>query len=171
MYQCPSWEANRFAASQEIPRILWNTKIHYRIHKCPLTVPTLSQLDPVHNPTSHFLKIHLNFIFPSTPGSLQCSLSLRFPHQNPEYASPLPHTRYMTPPHPSHLILLDFITRTILGEQYRSVNSSIYSLLHSPVISSLLGQNIFLNTLFSNTLRLRSSLIVNAQDFFLNTMY
>jgi hypothetical protein len=64
---------------------------------------------------------------------------------------------------PAHLIRLDFTTRTILGKEYRSFSSSLCSFLHSPVNSSLLGQNNFLYTLFSNTLSLRSSLNVSDQ--------
>jgi len=61
---------------------------------------------------------------------------------------------------PAYLILLDVITRTILGEECRSFSSSLCSLLHYPVTSSLLGPNILLNTIFSNTLSFLSSLYV-----------
>jgi len=37
---------------------------------------------------------------------------------------------------PTHLIFLDFITRTILGEEYRSFSSSLCSLLHCPITPS-----------------------------------
>ena len=102
MLQSPFWEANWFAASQEIPRISRNPKVHYRIHKRPPTVPILGQPNPVHIPTSHLLEIHPNIIHPSTPGSPQWSLSLRFPQQDPTHPlySPIRATC------PAHLILL-----------------------------------------------------------------
>ena len=57
---------------------------------------------------------------------------------------------------PAHLIFLNFITRTILGEEYSSSSSSVYSFLHS-----FLGPNIPLSTLFPNTISLHSSLNVS----------
>ena len=114
-----------------------------------ITSPYLSQLYPVHTPTSYILTIHLNIILPSTPGSPKRSISLRFHHQNPEYDSSLRHTRYM--PH------LDFITLKMVDEEYSSLSSSRYSFLHSHLTSSFLGPN-FLNTLLLNTFSLHSSL-------------
>ena len=89
-----------FAANQEIPRILWNPKFHYRTHKRPPPVPIQSQLHLVLTTPSHFPKIHLNVILPSTSWSPQWSLPLRFPHQNLVHTSPFLHTCHM--PLPSH---------------------------------------------------------------------
>ena len=99
MVQSP-WEANWFAASQEIPRISRNPKVHYRTHKRPPPVPVLGQPNPVHIPTSYLLEIHPNIIHPSTPRPPQWSPSLRFPQQDPIHPPLLTHTRHM--PCPSH---------------------------------------------------------------------
>ena len=64
MEQSPS-EANRFSISPEIPRILYNSKVHYRIHKCPPPVPILSQLDSTSWRSILILSSHLHLGLPS----------------------------------------------------------------------------------------------------------
>ena len=159
MEQSPSWEANRFSASPEIPHILWNPKVHYRIRKCSPHVPVLSQINPVHAPHSTtwwsilILSWHLHLGLPSD------LIPSGFPTET--LYAPLLSTIRATCP--AHLILLDLISRMVLGEDYRSPSAPWCSFLNSPVISYLLNPNILISTLLSNTLCLRSSLNVNDQ--------
>ena len=110
-HQSTSWEANRFSASQQILHILRNPKVYYRNHKCPLPIPILSHLDPVHTPTSHFLKMHL-ILFSHLRLGLASGF---FPSGFPTKILYTPLFSPVRATYPSHLILLDFITRKILG--------------------------------------------------------
>ena len=71
MQQSPSWEANRSSASQEIPRVLCNPKVHYRSHKCPPPVPILNSSmqsippDPTSWRSILILSSHLRLGLPS----------------------------------------------------------------------------------------------------------
>ena len=94
MVQSP-WEANWFAASQEIPRISRNPKVHYRTHKRPPPVSILGEPNPAHITTSHLLEIHSNIIHPSTHRSPQWSLSLWVHQQEPIHPPLLTHPRNM----------------------------------------------------------------------------
>jgi len=126
-------------------------KVHHCIYKYRPPVLILSQINPDHAPPSHFLKIHLNIILLSMPGSSKWSLSLRFPHENPVYTFPLPHMCYI----PRQSNFSQFDHPNAWGEECRSLSSSRSFLLLSP--------NILLSSLFSYTLSLRSSLNVTDQ--------
>jgi len=102
--QHSSWEANRLSAmSRNFPPFMEPEGSLLSLQDpatCPYPGP--DQSSPW--PPSNFLKIHLNIILPSMPGSSRWSLSLRFPQQDTIYAYP-PHMCYMS--HPSHYSRFD----------------------------------------------------------------
>ena len=121
-------------------------------------VPILSQIKSVHASSSYFLRSIL--VLSSHPFLGVASGLL---------PSGLPTKLYMhlsCPPNVPRDPSISFfysMARIIAGEKYKLWSSSSCSLLHSHVTASLLGPNILLSTLFSNTLGLYSSLIVRDQ--------
>ena len=160
MVQSLIWEANWFAASQEITCISRNPKVHYRTHKRPPPVSILGQPNPVHIPTSYLLEI-----------CLILSTHLRLGLPSGLFPSGFPTKTLYTPsPHPyaPHAKPFSFFSISSSAQYWVSSTnhlapSSLCSLLHSTVTSSLLGPNILLNTMFSNTLSFLSSRNVSDQ--------
>jgi hypothetical protein len=65
----PSWEAACCAIAQEFPKILYNPKVHYRVHMSHPLIIIRRHIDPVHTTSSYFSKIHFNIIHPPTSRS------------------------------------------------------------------------------------------------------
>jgi hypothetical protein len=138
MGQIPSWKANLFGVGQEIRRFLWKPKVPHRTHKRPPPVPfwatPIQSLHP--HPTSwrSILILPSHLCLRLSSGLFPSGFTTKSLH------TPLPSPRRATCP--TNLILLDFITRTMLGKEYRPFSSTLCNFLHSPVTSSLLGPNI-----------------------------
>ena len=158
--QSPSCEANQFSTCSRNSPPFMETDSSLPHSHVPATCPypwtarssSCPHIPPLEYPASYYFPIYAWVIQVVT---------------SPQFSSPKPCIQLYSPPYllhaPSNLILLDLITQKMLGEEFRSLNSSLCPFLYSSVTSSLLGPNILLNTLFSNTLNLRSSFNVSDQ--------
>jgi hypothetical protein len=84
------------SASQEIPRLLWNPKVHYRPHKKTPMFPILKLIHIIHTLQPNFPKIHFNIILTPTPKFLCCLFPSGFPAKtvHPFPVAPMQLQRY-----------------------------------------------------------------------------
>jgi len=154
-------KANSASTSQEIPCILCSPNVPNRSPKTPPLPGTCRYSEP-HKSSSRIpnkFKVHFNIILLPTPRSSKRTLSLRFPLQNLVRTSPVPHTCRTS--HPFHSSVFQHPNNIWWGVQI--MKFLVLQPRPVPVTSSLVGPNILLGTLFSNTLILCSSLSVKYQ--------
>jgi hypothetical protein len=82
MEQSPSYEASNRSVSQQIPHLLWNPNIHYRLHNRTPVDSNLSQMNPVHILIPYFNNVYFNIIIPSMLTYPKSSLPFWFSVKN-----------------------------------------------------------------------------------------
>jgi hypothetical protein len=131
MERSPSWEANSHSSSHEIPHLLWNQKVQYRVHICPPLLSILSHMHPVLTFPPYFAKVHSDVFVQSTlmtpyglfPSVFRPKFCIFFSNFSMRAACPV------------HLILLGSTTLVISGEAYTLRETLLISLLQLPATS------------------------------------
>jgi hypothetical protein len=153
------WEARSRLITQEHSNILCSPKVHCPVHKSRPIFLNLNQTNPVHPTPSYLCRIHFNIIRPRMSDHFYWSLPFWSSHQNTLCIPVHFHVCYIAClPHPPWVDYSNCIWRRV-----QVTKLLIEHFLQPPVTSSLFGPNILLNTLFSNTLSLCSSLNVRDQ--------
>jgi hypothetical protein len=109
----PCRETTSRSAIQEFPKISWDPKIHFSVHKTSPLIPTLGQINPVHSTASSFSKFHLNNILPRKSWSSWWTIFFWPSHRSPICIAHFRACYLPWPPHPPWLDYSNYTWRRV----------------------------------------------------------